>query len=117
MPTESTGSSRAASSVTAASTCFGAAPCATRVATRRNAACSSASRARAARLSALAIAVATSSVNEARRASVSGGRGCSRLVAAAIRPHRCPSTMIGVPTDERILASRAAAESGLAASA
>jgi hypothetical protein len=49
----------------------------------------------AARLSAFAIAVATSSVNEARRASVSAGSGCSRVMPAAIIPHSRPSTMIG----------------------
>jgi hypothetical protein len=54
-------------------------PCATSVATRRNAACSSASRAREARLSVFAIAVATSSVKEASRASVSGGSCWSRV--------------------------------------
>ena len=43
---------------------LGGMPRATSVATRRNAACSSASRASPARLSAFAIAVATSSVNE-----------------------------------------------------
>ena len=88
------------SSATAANTSSDAAPRATSVATRRNAACSSASRAREARLSAFAIAVATSSVNEASRASVSAGSSCSRVEPAAITPHRPPSTMIGVATAE-----------------
>jgi hypothetical protein len=67
----------ATSSVTAANTSSGGAPRATSVATRRNAACSRASRASPARLSAFAIAIAASSVNEARRASVSSGSGVS----------------------------------------
>jgi hypothetical protein len=79
MAATSTGTSRANSSVTAANTCSGVAPCATSVATRRSAACSSASRARTARLTAFAIAVATSSVNEASRASVSAGSCSSRV--------------------------------------
>jgi hypothetical protein len=44
-----------------------------------------------ARLSAFAIAVATRSVNEARRASVSAGSGCSGLDRAVITPYRRPS--------------------------
>ncbi len=93
-------------------TSSGAAPRATSVATRRSAACSSASRARAARLSVFAIAVATSSVKEARRVSVSGGSGCSRVEPAKIIPHRRPSTMTGVPTAERMPVSRTTALSG-----
>jgi len=61
--------------VTAANSSSGGTPRATSIATRRNAACSSASRVR---LSAFAIAVAKSSVNEARRASVSVGSASSR---------------------------------------
>ena len=61
-----------------------------------------------ARLSALAIEVASSSVNLARRASVSVGSGCSPEEATPITPHRRPSTMIGVPTDERTPVSLAA---------
>ncbi len=53
----------------------GRAPSATSVATRRSAACSSASRLTSARDSALAIAVATSSVNCRGARSVSGGSG------------------------------------------
>ena len=70
----STRNSFPASSATAANASSGGAPAATSVATRRNAACSSASRASLARLSVFAIAVATSSVKEIRRASVSAGQ-------------------------------------------
>ena len=49
----------------------------------------------------LAIAVATSSVNEERRASVSEGSGSSAVEAAVTTPQSRPSTMIGVPTAER----------------
>jgi len=111
MAAASTGTSRAYSSVTAANTCSGAAPRATSVATRRSAACSCASRARASRLSVFAIAVATSSVNETKRASVSAGNGCSRCEATGIRPQSRPSTMTGVPTAERRPASRMPAPS------
>jgi hypothetical protein len=79
------------------------------VATRRSPACSCASRDRAARLSAFATAVATSSVKEASRVSLSSGSGCSRVDPPTIAPHRFPSTMIGVPTTERMPASRTAA--------
>jgi hypothetical protein len=75
MLTASTGSSRPASSATAANTSSGAAPRATSVATRRNAACSSASRASSAPPCAFATAVATRSVNSDIRCSVSGGSG------------------------------------------
>jgi hypothetical protein len=94
--------SRVTSSLTAEKISSGGTPCAASVATRRSAACSSASRVRAARDSAFAIAVATRSVKEASRASASGGSGCSVLVPMASTPHRCPSTMTGVPTDERM---------------
>jgi hypothetical protein len=53
-----------------------------------------------ARPAAFAIAVATSSVNEARRSSVSGGNGRSPRELAAITPHTRPWTMIGVPADD-----------------
>jgi hypothetical protein len=53
-----------------------------------------------------AIAVATSSVNEIKRASVSAGNGCSRCEATEIVPHKRPSTMIGVPIAERRPAAR-----------
>jgi hypothetical protein len=71
----STASTRPTSSTTAANSSSGDAPRATSVATRRSAACSSANWARSARLSAFAIAVATSSVKDARRSSVSWGSG------------------------------------------
>src|ERR1700756_2914676 len=88
MIVESTLSSGPISSTTAPNTSAGGAPRATTVATRRNAACSSASRASPARLSAFAIAVASSSVNCARRASVSAGSGWSPDEAAPNNPHR-----------------------------
>jgi hypothetical protein len=105
-------SSRPASAATAAKTSCGAAAWATSVATRRSAACSSATRASAAWLSALAIAVATSSVNEARRASASAGSGSSRVEPAPIVPHVRPSTTTGVAITERtpILRARSASE-------
>jgi hypothetical protein len=40
-------------------------------------------------------------------ASVSGGKGSSRLVEAATTPHSRPATMIGQPTEERIPTARA----------
>jgi hypothetical protein len=84
-------------------TSSGRTPRATSVATRRSAACSSASRARAVRLSVFAIAVATSSVKEARRASVSAGSGCSSwpLNATTMHPHSRLSALTGTPTEDR----------------
>lgn len=67
---------------------------------RRSAACSSASLASPARLSAFAIAIATSAVKELRRASVSTGSGLARVVATPMTPHRRPSTMIGTATPD-----------------
>ena len=64
----------------------GGTPRATSVATRRSAACSSASRATPARLSAFVIAIATSSVKEARRTSVSGGSRRSTVEPTTITP-------------------------------
>jgi hypothetical protein len=81
---------------------------ATSVATRRSAACSSANRASPARLSAFATAVASSSVNWTRRASVSDVKGSDCSEPAAITPQTRPSTMIGVPTAERTPPSRTA---------
>ena len=54
-----------------------------------------------------AIAVATSSVKEASRASVSAGSGSSpgRLNATATQPHTRLSTLTGTPTEERSLQS------------
>ena len=60
---------------TATKSSLGGTPRATSVATRRSAACSSASRASWSCASVLEIAVATSSVNSARRSSVSVGQG------------------------------------------
>jgi hypothetical protein len=61
--------------------------------------------------SAFAIAVATSSVNEASRTSVSGGSGPSFDVAVTV-PQRRPSTTIGLPTADFIPASLAATPIG-----
>ena len=70
-----------------------------------------------ARLSAFAIAVAKSSVNCARRVSVSAGsRGSNRIEPTVITPHRRPSTTIGVPTVERKPLLRAAIPTGPEAS-
>ena len=100
--TRSASSSWATSTAAAAKTSVGAAPWATSVATRRSAACSSASRAISARASALAIAVPSSSVNSATRASVSGGIGRGSRAATTNKPHRRPWTTIGTPTADRI---------------
>ena len=103
----STRNSRPASSATAANASSGGAPAATSVATLRNAACCSASRASEARLSVFAIAVATSSVNEARRVSVSAGsRGSWPMNAMTMQPHSWLSTLTGTPIDERSPHSR-----------
>jgi hypothetical protein len=67
---------------------------------------------RAERLSAFAIAVATSLVKSAICDSVSGGNGDSRLDDAAITPHSRPPTTIGQPTDERIPSARASSAIG-----
>jgi hypothetical protein len=90
---------------------------ATSVATRRRAACSRASRATSARVSALAIDVLTRSVNCATRASVSGasGPGCFEWTARA--PQTRPATTIGQPTVELTpISSRMNAAIGLASS-
>lgn len=71
------------------------------VAIRRSTACSSASRARPARLSASAIAVANSSVKEVSRASVSDSSGSSSTDPTPTAPQTRPTTMIGAPTAER----------------
>ena len=92
---------------TAAATSDGDDSCATSVATRRSAACSSARRLASARASAFEIAVANSSVNWASRVSVSSGNGSSRVEAAMATPHTTPSTTIGTPTADRIASCRA----------
>jgi hypothetical protein len=89
-----------ASSATAANTASGCGSRATSVATRRSAACESASRLSASRLSALATAPPTSSANAVSRGSVHFGSGSPRELAAII-PQTRPSTTIGAPTDER----------------
>jgi hypothetical protein len=77
-------------------------------ATRRNAACSSASRVSSARLAVFEIAVATSSVNSASRSSMWSGRRSRSVESAEIAPHTSPSTMIGAPAHARIPVLRAA---------
>jgi hypothetical protein len=97
-------------SATIAKTGLGSAsPRAASVATRRSAACSSAMRRSSARASALVTAVASSSVNRWIRNSVPAGNAFVLLEDAATTPHRCPSTMIGQPSDERMPSSRASA--------
>jgi hypothetical protein len=59
-----------------------------------------------ARLSALAIAAATSSANWARRSSVPAGSGACRE-ATAMTPHTRLATVTGAPTDARMPIRRA----------
>jgi hypothetical protein len=101
---------------TAAKTCAGDDSRATRVATRRSAACSSASRPTSARASVLEIAVATSSVKAVILDSVSGASGSSPLDETIITPQRRPSTTIGAPTDDSRPSSRIVVAIGPAAS-
>ncbi len=99
MRARSAESARPASAVTAANTSSGGAPRATSVATRRNAACSSANLRSSMRACALAIAVAAISVKPASRASVLASRG-SCLDPTIMAPQSIPSTLIGTPTVE-----------------
>ena len=119
LPTRATCRHRAISSATTEKISDGLTPRATRVATRRNAACCSASTAsssrlafRSARVAALAIAVATRSAKSAMRASVSGGIGSGRLEPTIAAPHSRPSTTIGTPTTEWMPSARMRAASG-----
>jgi hypothetical protein len=48
----------------------------------------------------------------ARRASVSGGKGRSRIDAPIMTPHGRPSSVIAAPTPERALVARTTAPSG-----
>jgi hypothetical protein len=66
---------------------------------------------RAARASALAMAVAASSVNPASRASVPAGSGSARD-PTIMTPHNRPSTLTGTPTTARTPNSRAASARG-----
>ena len=100
-------STRAISAVTAANTSDGAAEAATSVATRLSAACSSKSTRRPSRASLLAIAVETSSVKSASRASVSSGSRSGK--PTAIAPQIRPSTRIGLAAPEPTPAWRMAA--------
>ena len=65
-----------------------------------------------ARFSALAIAVATSSVNSVSRSSVSSGKVRSLVEATTITPQRRSSTMTGAPAAERQSRSRARVATG-----
>ena len=67
------------------------------VATRRSAACSSASACNLWWALAFEIAVAISSVKSSRRASVSAGNGSSLLDVAVITPQVRPSIETGTP--------------------
>ena len=107
MTEKSTFSTRPTSAVTAANTAAGGAARATSVATRRSAACSSAKTRSSVRACALAIAVATSSVNPASRSSVSGDGSVWLVDPTMMTPHSRPSTPIGTPTIERNPDSRA----------
>ena len=91
----------ATSPATASNTSVGDDSRATSVATRRSAACSSASLSTSALAWAFDMAVATSSVKPWRRASVSAGNGTSFDVAI-ITPHVRPRTEIGTPMEKRI---------------
>ena len=92
--------SPATSLATAAKTSDGDDSCATSVATRRSAACSSARRSASARASVFEIAISASSVKPRSLDSVSAGSGRSSLEDAVIRPHSRPSTTIGTATEE-----------------
>ena len=65
-----------------------------------------------ARLCALLIAVATSSVNSAIRVSVAAENGSGLCDAATLIPHTRPSTWIGTATDARIPRRRISAMNG-----
>ena len=97
--------SRPTSWATAANTSAAEVSRATSVATRRNAACSSARRRAAVRASLLAIAVATSWANSAIRDSVPLGRAA--VFEWTIKmPQVRPAITIGVAADERMPSSR-----------
>jgi hypothetical protein len=70
-----------------------------------------------ARLLAFAIAVATSSVKSARRASVSAGSRSSPVDATTMTPHSRSSTLIGAPTAELMPRARASSAAAPEASA
>ena len=95
----------ATSSATAEKSSSELAPCATSVATRRNAACSAAKVRSSSRAWALAIAVAASSVKAASRAWVPAGSG-PRVDTTASTPHSRSSTLTGAPTVARMPDSR-----------
>jgi hypothetical protein len=112
MLAESTGSSCTTSSATAVNTSSAGAPRATSVATRRSAACSLASRAIPARLSAFEIAAASRSAKQARHASIPAGGARFRLDPVSTTPQTWPSTMIGTAAAERMPCFRASISSG-----
>jgi hypothetical protein len=98
----SVSSSVPTSIATASKTSPGGASRATSVATRRSAACSFASRARASRDSAFEIAVEMSSVKSSSRCSVPAGSGSAPFAATEMWPQTLPSTTIGEPAAARI---------------
>ena len=89
---------RPVSSHTASKTTPDSAPSATRVASRRSASRSWASRCRPSRASLFAIATASSSVKLCSRASVEAGSGSTAREPIATTPHSAPSTITGTPT-------------------
>ena len=107
---------RPISPVTAANTSSGGAALATSTAMRRSAACCSASARSSTRACALAIAVATSSVNPASRCSIPAGSPPSRTDPTVMTPHSRPPTLIGAPAEERAPVPRATAVAAVASS-
>ena len=110
-PVEPAPSSRPSSPTTASKMSPGGAACATSVATRRSAACSSASRASCSRVALLEIAVATSSVISASRSSTPSGSGVPFAISTLMWPQVSPSTTIGAPAAEPTPAPRPASTS------
>ncbi len=102
-----TPSSRPTSRATAAKSAAGGTPRATSVATRRRAACSSASRVYSSRVAVFEKAAPISAENSARRSSMPGGGGASQR-HVAITPQTSPSTSSGAPAAEVIPCARAA---------
>ncbi len=94
------------SSQTHSNTSVGSGSRATRVATRRSAACSSRRRCSCSRASLLASASATSSAKLASRFSAPGANPFGRPLEATSAPHSLPATVIGAP-DRRFDPGRA----------
>src|ERR671914_1878 len=98
-----------ADTVIASNTSVGEAAEATSMAAVRSACCSAAMPCSSRRASAFEIAVATSSVKAASRASVSAGNGPPSVAAMLMLPKTLPPTTIGAPTAAFTPASRASA--------